>query len=95
MPVKDITGGYRMWRRETLAAIPWERVRSNGYVFQVEMAYVTTLLGFKICEVPIYFAERQLGQSKMNFSIQVEAAMRVWGLLSRYRDLKPLAAQHS
>ena len=95
LKVKDITGGYRLWRRETLAAIPWERVRSNGYVFQVEMAYVTTLLGFKICEVPIYFAERQLGQSKMNFSIQVEAAMRVWGLLSRYRDLKPLAAQHS
>ncbi|MEN6529498.1 MAG: polyprenol monophosphomannose synthase [Anaerolineaceae bacterium] len=95
MPVKDITGGYRMWRRETLAAIPWERVRSNGYVFQVEMAYVTTRLGFHICEVPIYFAERQLGQSKMNLSIQVEAAVGVWGLLSRYRDLKPLAVPRS
>ena len=95
MPVKDITGGYRMWRRETLAAIPWERVRSNGYVFQVEMAYVTTRLGFHICEVPIYFAERQFGQSKMNLSIQVEAAVRGWGLLSRYRDLKPLAVPRS
>lgn len=95
MPVKDITGGYRMWRRETLAAIPWERVRSNGYVFQVEMAYVTTRLGFHICEVPIYFAERQLGQSKMNLSIQVEAAVGVWGLLSRYGDLKPLAVPRS
>jgi len=95
MPVKDITGGYRMWRRETLAAIPWERVRSNGYVFQVEMAYVTTRLGFHICEVPIYFAERQLGQSKMNLSIQVEAAVGVWELLSRYRDLKPLAVPRS
>lgn len=90
MPVRDLTGGFRLWRRETLAAIPLERVRSNGYVFQVELAYVIYRLGFKIKEVPIYFAERKMGKSKMNFSIQVEAALRVWGLLTRYRDLKPL-----
>ena len=90
VPVKDVTGGFRLWRREVLAAIPWDRVRSNGYVFQIEMAYVAHKLGFKIKEVPIYFADRKLGQSKMNFSIQVEAALRVWGLLARYRDLQPL-----
>lgn len=90
MPVKDLTGGFRLWRREALAAIPWERVRANGYVFMVELAYVAYILGLRIKEVPIYFAERQLGKSKMNFSIQVEAALRVWGLLARYRDLKPL-----
>lgn len=91
MRVKDLTGGFRLWRRETLEAIPLDTVRSNGYVFQVEMIYVTSRLGFKIKEVPIYFAERKLGKSKMNFSIQVEAALRVWGLRSRYRGLKPLA----
>jgi len=88
VPVKDVTGGFRLWRREVLSAIPWDRVRSNGYVFQIEMAYVAHKLGFKIKEVPIYFADRKLGQSKMNLSIQVEAALRVWGLLARYRDLE-------
>lgn len=90
VPVKDVTGGFRLWRREVLSAIPWGRVRSNGYVFQIEMAYVAHKLGFKIKEVPIYFADRKLGQSKMNLSIQVEAALRVWGLLARYRDLDPV-----
>ncbi len=90
MPVKDLTGGFRLWRRETLEAIPLDDVRSNGYVFQVEMAYLTSKLGFKIKEVPIYFAERKLGKSKMNLSIQVEAALRVWGLLSRHRGVKAI-----
>jgi len=90
VPVKDVTGGFRLWRREVLAAIPWDRVRSNGYVFQIEMAYVAHKLGFSIKEVPIYFADRKFGQSKMNLSIQVEAALRVWGLLARYRDLQPI-----
>jgi dolichol-phosphate mannosyltransferase len=91
MPVKDLTGGFRLWRRETLEAIPLDNVRSNGYVFQVEMAYLTSKLGFKIKEVPIYFAERKLGKSKMNLSIQVEAALRVWGLRSRHRGVKAVS----
>jgi len=90
LPVKDLTGGFRLWRREALAVIPWERVRASGYVFMVELAYVAFKLGLRIKEVPIYFAERKLGKSKMNLSIQVEAALRVWGLLARYRDLKPI-----
>ncbi len=90
MPIRDTTGGFRLWRRETLAAMPLERVRSNGYVFQVEMAYVAHRLGFHFREIPIYFAERRFGQSKMSLRIQLEAALRVWALLWQYRDLKSL-----
>ena len=90
LPIRDITGGFRVWRREVLASMPLEMVKSNGYVFQIETAYLAHRLGFTFKEVPIYFAERTHGQSKMNLSIQVEAALRVWGLLSRYRDIKPI-----
>jgi dolichol-phosphate mannosyltransferase len=88
MPVQDVTGGFRLWRRETLAAMPLERICSNGYVFQVEMAYVAHKLGFKFKEIPIYFSDRQRGHSKMSFRIQFEAAVRTWQLLWIYRNLK-------
>ncbi|MCX6053799.1 MAG: polyprenol monophosphomannose synthase [Chloroflexi bacterium] len=88
VPVKDLTGGFRLWKREVLEALPLGKVRSNGYVFQVEMAYITSKMGFRIKEIPFHFTERQFGQSKMNLSIQVEAAVRVWQLRSRYRNLK-------
>ncbi len=87
MPVHDVTGGYRLWRRETLANLPLARVHAAGYLFQVEMVYLTHKLGFRIAEVPIYFQERRWGQSKMSLAIQVEAAIGVWQLLWRYRDL--------
>jgi dolichol-phosphate mannosyltransferase len=67
--------------------MPLDRIRSNGYVFQVETAYVAHRLGYKFVEVPIYFADRRWGKSKMNFRIQAEAAIRVWQLLPAYRDL--------
>lgn len=89
LPVRDCTGGFRLYRRETLAGMPLERVRSNGYVFQVEMAYIAYRLGFRFREVPIYFADRRWGKSKMNLRIQVEAALRVWQLPPAYRDLHP------
>ena len=76
-----------MWRRETLEGMPLKRVRSNGYVFQVEMAYLAHLSGFKVTEVPFYFADRKWGESKMSFRIQLEAALRVWLVLWSYRDL--------
>ncbi len=91
LSVRDATGGYRMWRRETLESMPLERVRSNGYVFQVEMAYLAERMGHRIHEEPIYFEDRRIGQSKMSFRIQVEAAFRVWQLLFKYRDLRPEA----
>ncbi len=88
LPSRDVTGGFRMWRREALQSIPLERVKSNGYVFTVEMAYLADSLGLKICETPIYFADRRWGKSKMSFKIQVEAAIRVWSVLWNYRDLR-------
>jgi len=88
MRVRDMTGGFRMWRRETLRSMPLERVKSGGYVFQVELAYLADCLGFKICETPIYFADRRWGKSKMSFKIQAEAAIRVWEVLWNYRDLR-------
>ena len=88
LPVKDVTGGFRAWKSETLQGIPFDRVMSKGYVFQVEMCYITYLSGFNIKEIPIYFAERTRGDSKMSLNIQIEAARRVWSILFRYRDLK-------
>jgi dolichol-phosphate mannosyltransferase len=87
-PLRDVTTGFRMWRREALQSIPLERIRSSGYVFMVEMAYVAYLMGYKIVEVPIYFADRRWGKSKMSFRIQIEAAVRVWDLWWHYRDLR-------
>lgn len=85
--IRDITGGYRMWNRSALQRIPLERIRSNGYMFQVEMAYLASKLDFSVIEIPIYFAERKFGKSKINFSIQVEAAISVWKLPFRYADV--------
>lgn len=89
LPIKDATGGFRVWRRAALLGMPLQRVRSNGYAFQVEMAYIACRLGFSFREIPFYFADRRWGTSKMSFDIQVEAARRVWELLVEYRDLKP------
>ena len=88
--VLDATGGYRLWRRETLTAMPLERIRSNGYVFQVEMAYVAQRLGFNAVELPIYFEDRRFGRSKMSLRIQLEAALRVWQVARSHRGLRPL-----
>jgi len=88
LPIRDVTGGYRLWRKETLQALPLQRVRATGYIFMVEMAYLAYRSGFKILEVPIYFADRRWGKSKMSFKIQAEAAVRVWKVLWDYRDLR-------
>jgi len=87
-PLHDVTTGYRMWRRETLWNMPLDRIRSNGYIFLVEMAYVAYLLGYKITEVPIHFADRRWGKSKMSLKIQLEAAVRIWDVWWYYRDLQ-------
>jgi dolichol-phosphate mannosyltransferase len=88
LPLHDVTTGYRMWRRETLQQIPFERIQSNGYIFLVEMAYLAHCLEFKIGESPIYFADRRWGKSKMSIRIQAEAAFRVWQVWWHYRDLR-------
>jgi dolichol-phosphate mannosyltransferase len=87
LEVSDATGGFRAWRRDTLLGMPLNRIRSNGYAFQVEMLYVAHRLGYSIVEVPFYFADRKWGTSKMSFAIQSEAAIRVWQMKYEYRDL--------
>lgn len=88
IPIRDITGGFRIWRREVLERMPLDRIKSNGYVFQVETAYVAHRMGFSHTEIPIYFEDRRIGQSKMSFKIQMEAALRVWQLPFIHRNLK-------
>jgi dolichol-phosphate mannosyltransferase len=87
-PIHDMTTGFRMWRREALQKMPLDRIRSNGYIFLVEMAYIAYLMGFRFSEVPIYFADRRWGKSKMSLKIQMEAAMRIWDVWFHYRDLR-------
>jgi dolichol-phosphate mannosyltransferase len=89
LTVRDATGGYRAWRREALLGMPLQRVRSNGYAFQVEMAYIAYRLGYRFREIPFYFADRQWGRSKISLQIQREAAIRVWLMLWEYRNLRP------
>lgn len=89
VPVKDATGGFRIWRRETLIGLDLDRIQSNGYMFQVEMAYVAHKLGYKAGEIPIHFPDREAGQSKMGLDIQIEAALGVFRLRKDYRDLTP------
>ncbi len=96
LTINDATGGYRAWRKETLLGIPLERIRSNGYAFQVEMLYVAQKLGYRFTEIPFYFADRQWGTSKMSFAIQIEAAIRVWQMLYEYRELEStVKSKHS
>lgn len=87
-PLRDVTTGYRMWRREALQKMPLDRIRSNGYIFLVEMAYVAYLMKYRIAEVPIHFADRRWGKSKMSLKIQLEAALRIWDVWWHYRDLR-------
>jgi dolichol-phosphate mannosyltransferase len=87
-PLRDVTTGYRMWRREVLQNMPLQRIRSNGYIFLVEMAYMAYLLKYKVSEVPIHFADRRWGKSKMSLKIQLEAAVRIWDVWWHYRDLR-------
>ncbi len=87
---RDVTGGFKIWRKETLQAMPLDRIKANGFMFQVEMNYVANRLGMTVCEIPIYFKDREAGKSKMSFDIKKEAALKTWGLRSRYKDLKTI-----
>lgn len=87
--ITDATGGFRIISREAVIGMGMERVRSSGYVFQVETAYVAYKLGYRIGEVPIYFPDRQRGESKMGGRIILEAALRVWQTRQRHQRLTP------
>jgi len=88
LPLRDITTGYRLWRRDTILGMPLERIQSNGYIFLVEMAFMAYALEYRFAQVPIHFADRRWGKSKMSFKIQMEAALRVWQVKMNFRDLR-------
>lgn len=77
LPLRDLTGGYKVIRRRVLEAIELESVRSQGYVFQIEITYRAVLAGFRVVEAPIVFRERDAGASKMSAKIALEAMWRV------------------
>ncbi|MEP6894782.1 MAG: polyprenol monophosphomannose synthase [Chloroflexota bacterium] len=93
-PLHDVTTGFRMWKREALSAMPLDRIRSSGYIFLVEMAYVAFLMEYDIVEVPIHFEDRRFGKSKMSLKIQLEAAMRIWDVWWHYRDMRSKSRPH-
>jgi dolichol-phosphate mannosyltransferase len=85
MPVRDATGGFNCWHRKVLEEVGLERVRSNGYAFQIELKFRAWRRGFTLREIPILFTERDSGESKMSKRIVREAVWRVWWL--KIRDL--------
>jgi dolichol-phosphate mannosyltransferase len=84
LPLQDATGGYRAYRRAVLDALPLDQISSQGYCFQVDLAWQTWRQGYRVVEVPITFVERERGESKMSRKIVAEALWRVtlWGVRS-------------
>ena len=80
VPIKDITGGYKCFRRNVIEAIDLDSIRSEGYSFQIEMNFLAYNKGFNITEIPIIFTDRTVGESKMNRQIMYEAVFIVWRL---------------
>jgi dolichol-phosphate mannosyltransferase len=91
LPLTDATGGFRVARAELIDRLPFDDVASQGYCFQVDWAWRAVRAGARVTEVPITFAERELGRSKMSGSIVREALVRVtvWGLQDRLADWLP------
>lgn len=86
--IRDMTAGFKLWRRSALQNIGLENVRSNGYSFQVEMAYLCEKLGYRMIELPIHFEDRRIGQSKLDIPVKMESAWRTWQIRWRYRHLR-------
>ena len=85
--VRDLTGGFKCWRRDALASIDLDEVESKGYAFQIEMTYRAIRNGFRVAEMPILFRDRRVGNSKMSGTIVAEAIWRV--PILRFRVRKP------
>ncbi len=88
---RDVTAGFKAWRRTALEAIDLDRVSSDGYVFQVEMACLCERMGLRVVEIPITFEERRLGRSKLTLGIKLDAAAGVFRIRSRHRKIRRLA----
>ncbi|GCE01249.1 polyprenol monophosphomannose synthase [Embleya hyalina] len=94
VPIRDVTGGYRAFRKQTLLGLGMSQVASQGYCFQVDLAWRAVRAGFSVVEVPITFVERELGASKMSRDILAEALFRVtgWGIDNRLGRIGPPVA---
>jgi dolichol-phosphate mannosyltransferase len=86
LPVHDCTSGFRCWRAELLSRLPLDRVISDGYAFQVELAWKAHRAGARIVEVPITFVERRLGHSKLSGGVILESVVLPWRLVARRRE---------
>jgi len=97
IPFRDATGGYRAFRASALRALQLDQVASQGYCFQVDLAWRASQLGLRVKEVPITFVEREIGASKMSRHIVVEALWRVtqWGTKARYEKFKTRVGSRS
>ena len=84
LPVMDPTGGFKCFRRRVLETITRNNIRSNGYAFQIELSYQTWLRGYRVREIPITFADRTAGQSKMSGHIVREALWMVWAMAAHH-----------
>jgi|HubBroStandDraft_3_1064219.scaffolds.fasta_scaffold00170_8 dolichol-phosphate mannosyltransferase len=93
LKVRDLTGGFKCFKREVLEAIHFDSVRSQGYAFQVELTYRAVRAGFRVVEVPIVFKDRELGQSKMSWRIAAEAMWLVPRLRFGRQPPAPSAVQ--
>ena len=80
LPVRDLTGGFKCFRRQVLEAIDLPTVECTGYAFQIELTYRTLRKGFRVKELPIVFVDRRVGQSKMSKRIVLEALRKVWSI---------------
>lgn len=97
VPVRDVTAGYRVFRRATLEAIDLMSVESAGYCFQADLAFRTHRQGLRVSEVPIQFVERVRGESKMNRAVATESLVRItkWGVQERRRQVKQLLRRNA
>lgn len=94
--VRDLTGGFKCFRREVLEAIDLASVECSGYAFQIELTYRALRRGFRVVEVPIVFADRRVGRSKMSRRIVLEAVRKVWSMrASPFARAAPGAVVHA
>ncbi len=96
IPLRDVTAGYRLFRRTTLEAIDLATVESAGYIFQTDLAFRTVRAGLRVVEVPIEFVERVRGESKMSRDVATESLRRIttWGLRERRRQVGDVLSKH-
>jgi dolichol-phosphate mannosyltransferase len=90
--MRDITTGYRCWRRESLAKLPLDRIVSDGYAFLLDVTFMAANAGLHIVESPIIFIERRIGASKLSSGVLIESLFTPWKLIFRHGRIR---ARHS